>query len=142
MFDTCHFHPIFVHFPIALSMVGLGLELVRTFFCKTAAKLPCGELLLYFAAVSAVFALLTGFLFTASFSGKPLEMKNLHQLLAVLSTVALSATSLLYLLARYKKQNEKIFRMAGLMFYVVSAILTGATGYMGGNLVYTCMIGL
>ena len=142
MFDTSHFHPMFVHFPVALSMVGLLLEIVRFFYCKTDSKLPCGELLLYFAAVSAIFALLTGFLFTSSLSGKPLEVRNLHMLLAVFSTVSLALTSLFYLIARFGKQNGKTFRMVGLLFYTLSALLIGATGYMGGNLVFTYMIGL
>ena len=142
MLDSSHFHPMLVHFPIALTMVGMMLEVVRFFFCKSQSKLPTGELILYFAAVSAVFALLSGFLFTGTFSGKPLELRNTHQLLAILATVALSLTSLFYLLARFGKQNPKTFQLAGLIFYILSALLTGATGYMGGNLVYTYMIGL
>ena len=142
MFDTSHFHPMLVHFPVALSMVGLLFEIVRFFYCKTESKLPCGELLLYFAAVSAVFALLTGFLFTSSLSGKPLEVRNLHMLLAILATVSLLLASFFYLIARFGKQNRKTFRIAGLLFYTLSALLIGAAGYMGGNLVFTYMIGL
>ena len=142
MFDTSHFHPMLVHFPIALTMVGVALEIVRVFFCKTDTKIPCGELLLYFAAVSALFALLSGFLFTSTFAGKPLEVKNMHQLLAILSTVALTLASLFYLLNRFGKQKKNVFFITGLTFYILSAILMGATGYMGGNLVYTYMIGL
>jgi uncharacterized membrane protein len=142
MFDTSHLHPMLVHFPIALTMVGVLLEAIRFFFCKTETKLPCGELLLYFAAASAAFAFLTGFLFTSSLAGKPLEVKNLHQLLAVISTISLSLASLFYLIARFGKQRQSAYRMAGLTFYVMSAILMGATGYWGGHLVYAYMIGL
>jgi uncharacterized membrane protein len=142
MFDTTHFHPMLVHFPIALTMTGLLLEVVRFFFCKTETKLPSGELLLYFGAASAILALLSGYLFTGTFSGKTLEVRNLHQLLAVLSTIALSLTSLLYLIARFGKQKQNTFRMLGLTLYAISAVLIGATGYVGGDLVYTYMIGL
>ena len=144
MFDTNHFHPMIVHFPIALSMVGMAFEVVRFFFCKSepGSKFSCGELLLYFAAFSAILALLTGFMFTTAFSGKPLEVRNLHVTLAVLATVALSAASLFYLLVRFGKHSGKGFRIVGLLFYMLSAVLIGATGYMGGNLVYTYMIGL
>jgi uncharacterized membrane protein len=85
---------------------------------------------------------LSGYLFTGTFSGKTLEVRNLHQLLAVLSTIALSLASLFYLIARFGKQNKCTFRILGLTFYVMSAILMGATGYMGGTLVYKFMIGL
>ncbi|MCL2502189.1 MAG: DUF2231 domain-containing protein, partial [Bacteroidales bacterium] len=135
-------HPMLVHFPIALTLVGIVLELVRVVFCKTDAKLSSGELLLYMAAATAVFALLSGFLFTSTFSGKPLEVRNTHMLLAVLSTVALSLASLFYLLYRFGKQKKSIFSTIGLTFYVIAAILMGATGYMGGSLVYSYMIGL
>jgi len=142
MFDTSHFHAMLVHFPIALTLVGLGLELFRVFFCKAETKLPSGELLLYIAAVSAVFALLSGFLFTTTLAGKPLEVRNTHMLLAIIATCALSLASLFYLLGRFGKQKRSIFPTIGLSFYVMAAILMGAAGHMGGTLVYTYMIGL
>jgi uncharacterized membrane protein len=142
MFDTTHLHPMLVHFPIALAMAGALLEAVRFLFSKSETKLPCGELLLYFAAASAVFALLSGFLFTASFSGKPIEVRNLHVLLASLTTASLLMASFFYLLNRFGKQKRKITYLTGLAFYMLSALLVGATGFMGGNLVYTYMIGL
>jgi len=142
MFDTSQIHPMLVHFPIALAIVGVVLEVLRFSFRKSESKLPCGELLLYIAAVSAVVALLSGFLFTGSFSGKPLEVRNMHLLLASLSTASLLLTSLLYLFARFGKQGRTVFPKVGLTFYIVSAILMGATGHVGGDLVYTYMIGL
>ena len=142
MFDTSHFHPMLVHFPIALSMVGLLLEIIRFLFYKTESKLPCGELLLYLATISAVFALLAGFLFTATLSGKPLEVRNLHMLLGILATIALLLTSIFYLIARFRKENKKMFHMVGLLLYLLSAALSGATGFLGGKLVYTYLIGL
>ena len=142
MFDTTHFHPMLVHFPIALTMVGALFEAVRFVFKKTETKLPCGEVLLYLAAASAVITLLSGFLFTSTFSGKPLEVRNLHLILASLTTLVLVKTSFFYLLYRFGKQKRKLFYMSGLVFYMLSALLVGATGFMGGNLVYTYMIGL
>ena len=139
MFDI---HPILVHFPIALTVVGLGLELFRVFCRKTETKLQSGELLLYIAAVSAVFALLSGFLFTSTLAGKPLEVRNTHMLLAIFATCALSLASLFYLLDRFGKQNKSVFLSLGLTLYVMAAILMGAAGHMGGTLVYTYMIGL
>jgi len=142
MFNTSHFHPMLVHFPIALTMVGALFEIVRFLIKKPVTKLPCGEVLLYLATASAVITLLSGFLFTTSFSGKPLEVRNLHMLLAMLSTVVMLIASLFYLLDRYGKTKRRFFLMTGLAFYTLSALLVGATGYMGGNLVYTYMIGL
>jgi len=142
MFETSHLHPMLVHFPIALTMVGVVLELFRFFFPMKLSKPLCGELLLYFATISAVFAWLTGLLFTSSFSGTSLEVRNTHQLLAILSTALLVIASLFYLLDRFGKRKRKIFLTVGLAFYVLSALLIAATGYVGGDLVYTYMIGL
>ena len=142
MFNTSHFHPMLVHFPIALMMVGALLELVRFLTKKPVTKLPCGEVLLYFATATAVFTLLSGFLFTASFSGKPLEVRNLHVLLAILTTLVSLMASCFYLLDRFGKKKRKLFYLTGLAFFLLSALLVGATGFMGGNLVYTYMIGL
>jgi len=144
MFDTSHFHPMLVHFPVALALLGIVLELAHFFFFKNEKdlKFSVGELLLYFATISAIFAMLTGFLFTSTFSGKSLEVRNLHMFLAVLSTVTLSVTSLFYLFYRFVKQKGETFRIIGLLFYILSALLVGATGFIGGNLVYSYMIGL
>ena len=142
MFDTSHFHPMLVHFPIALTMVGALLEVVRFLIKKPETKLPSGEVLLYLAAASAVIALLSGFLFTATFAGKPLEVRNIHLILASLTTLALIMAACFYLLYRFGKQKRKLYYMSGLVFYLLSALLVGATGFMGGNLVYTYMIGL
>jgi len=148
MFDTSKIHPMLVHFPIALAIVGVVLELVRfyfhkpneAFFHKAEPKLPSGELLLYIATVSAVVAVLSGFLFTGTFAGKPLEVRNLHMVLAVLSTVALALASLLYIHARFVRMGRST--KLGLAFYVAAAILMGVAGHVGGDLVYTYMIGL
>ena len=143
MFDISQMHPMLVHFPIALTVVGVVFEVVRFFFRSTEPrKLPCGELLLYIASMSAVVALLSGFLFTGTFSGKPLEVRNTHLLFAAFSTAALLLASLLYLLAHFGKREWSVFQKIGLAFYVAAAILMGVAGHVGGNLVYTYMIGL
>jgi uncharacterized membrane protein len=142
MFDTSHLHPMLVHFPIALTMAGALLEIVRFFFCKNGTKWPCGELILYLASASAVLALMSGLFFTSTFSGKPLEVRNTHLWLAVASTVVLLLATLFYLLNRFSKPNRKIFHVSGLLLYALAALLVGATGFLGGNLVYTYMIGL
>jgi uncharacterized membrane protein len=142
MFDTNHLHPMLVHFPVALTMVGALLEVIRLFFHKTWAKWPCGEIILYLATISSVFALLSGLLFTSSFAGKPLEVRNMHLFFAMASTVVLLINSFFYLLNRFGKQDKKIFYIAGLLLYALSALLIGITGFLGGTLVYNYMIGL
>ena len=138
MFDTSHFHPMLVHFPIALAVVGLFFEVI--FYRKGNEKPVCGEFILYLAALSAIAALLTGLLFTSSLSGEALVMKNKHQLFAILSTVFLCLTSLAYLYQRFSKKNRQ--SLIGIGLYIISFVLIGITGFLGGDLVYSYMIGL
>jgi len=119
MFDTSHFHPMLVHFPIALAAVGLFFEVI--FFRKGNEKPVCGEFILYLAALSAIAALLTGLLFTSPLSGEALAMKDKHQLFAILSTVFLFLTSLVYLYRRFSKKSK--LSMAGIVLYLVSFVL-------------------
>jgi len=138
MFDTSHFHPMIVHFPIALAVVGLFFEVI--FYRKGNEKPVCGEFILYLASLSAIVALLTGMLFTSSLSGEALVMKNKHELFAILSTVFLLLTSAVYLYRRFGK-NEKL-NQAGMVLYIISFVFISITGFLGGNLVYSYMIGL
>jgi len=138
MFDTSHFHPMIVHFPIALAAVGLFFEII--FFRKGKEKPVCGEFILYLASLSAIVALLTGLLFTSSLSGEAFALKNRHELFAILSTVFLFLTSAVYLYRRFGK-NDKL-NQAGIVLYIISFVFVSITGFLGGNLVYSYMIGL
>ena len=138
MFNTSHFHPMIVHFPIALAAVGLFFEVI--FFRKGNQKPVCGEFILYLATLSAIVALLTGLLFTSSLSGEALAMKEKHELFAILSTVFLFLTSLMYLYQRFSKKDK--LNPAGIALYLISFVLISITGFLGGNLVYSYMIGL
>jgi len=138
MFDTSHLHPMIVHFPIALAVVGLFFEVI--FYRKGNQKPVCGEFILYLASLASIVALLTGVLFTSSLSGQALVMKEKHQLFAILSTVFLILTSLVYLYRRFSKKDK--LNIAGMSLYVISFVLMSITGFLGGNLVYSYMIGL
>ena len=138
MFDTSHLHPMIVHFPIALAAVGLFFELI--FYRKGNQKPVCGEFILYLASLAAITALLTGILFTSSLSGEAFVMKGKHQLFAILSTVFLFLTSVVYLYRRFSKKEK--LNLVGIALYFISFVFVSITGFLGGNLVYSYMIGL
>jgi uncharacterized membrane protein len=129
-----------VHFPIALVAVGLFFEII--FYRKGDAKPVCGEIILYLAFIAALAALATGMLFTRSFAGEALVMRERHAMLATLSTVFLFLTSAVYLYQRFGRKNKKKQTPAGLILYIISFALVSATGFLGGNLVYSFMIGI
>lgn len=144
MFDTSHLHPMLVHFPIALALLGCLFEIISTFVKKCDKSCRCGEYLLYFATASAVLSITTGFLFTGSFAGKVLEIRDLHMMLAVAATVVLCITTGFYIASNLSQDADRgaMLRKLGLIFYIISAVVVGATGALGGTLVYGYMIGL
>lgn len=142
MIDVTHIHPMLVHFPIALVMIGLLFEAMELFFLKEKKLCSCGEYILYFATISALASIISGVLFTDNFVGKPSEVKEIHELMAILSTILLCLTSFIYLIRRFKQIESNRLHMTGFTFYLLSAVLIAVTGYFGGNLVYTYMIGL
>lgn len=142
MIEVTHLHPMLVHFPIALAMIGLLFEVIQRFIVKGNNSSNCGEYILYFATCSAFASLISGVLFTGEFSGKASDVKEIHELMAIFSTILLSLTSLIYLISRFKRKESNSLRVAGFAFYLFSAVSISITGYFGGNLVYSYMIGL
>lgn len=142
MIDVTHIHPMLVHFPIALAMLGFLFEAIELFFMRGKQQRNCGEFILYFATLSAFAALLSGELFTSEFVGKPLEVKELHASFALISTILLSVSCVFYLVHRFLRKESKGMRTTGFIFYLLATISISITGYMGGNLVYSYMIGL
>lgn len=143
MFNVSHLHPMLVHFPIALAMVGLLFEAINLFFHKNEKlKNNCGEWILYLSTLSAVLALLSGLFFTGNFSGDAHSVKETHEAIAITATILLSLTSALYLYRRIRNSQSCTLHIIAFTLYLISALMIGITGYMGGNLVYSYMIGL
>lgn len=83
---------------------------------------------------------LSGDLFTAKMSGAAGDMRESHELVALISVVmAIVTLSLrIYLL----RKNNQINFLKGLafIFYAITAACIGLTGALGGTLVYSYMM--
>lgn len=140
MFDTSHIHPMLVHFPIALTLLGVllaGLQLYR----PEKFRFPCGEILLYFATASAILAASAGSLFTPNFTEATLaQAKNVHSTFAGI-TVTLLCTASAFYLGRYyfKKYTHQMLKL-GFILYVLAALSVAITGFLGGVLVYNDLL--
>ena len=64
MFDTSHLHPLLVHFPIALIIVGFFADVVFLFFKSEKCLSKTGFYLMVLGALAAIAAWTTGQLFT------------------------------------------------------------------------------
>lgn len=142
MFDMNHLHPMLVHFPIALAIVGFLFECVELFIKKNMQQCRYGEILLYLATLSALASVFTGALFTGTFLGKPGSIRDIHMIFAVIATFSLCITSIFYMINAFSKEKNEKNKKIGFFFYIISVLCIMVTGAMGGTLVYSYMIGI
>lgn len=141
MFDISHIHPILVHFPVALTLLGVLLESIAVWRRKSIDGCRCGEILLYFAALSAIVAAVAGGLFTPDFTNHTLaQAKNTHSSFAGVSVALLCVASAFYLSGYVVKKYKPILRNIGFIFYLLSALAVAVAGFLGGALVYNDML--
>lgn len=132
------FHPMVVHFPIALFISAFGMEILsimtkKESFHQTALQLYC------LAALAAPFAVLTG-LREADELHLRHPVLDLHKTFGLL-TMGLSLLSLptLWLL---KKKKKPYYRMVFFVFLLLVVSLVSLTGFNGGRLVYEYGVGI
>lgn len=142
MFDTSHIHPMLVHFPIALSLLGVVLELL-SLYKPDRFHYPCGEILLYFATLSAILAATAGSLFTPNFTISQLaQAKDIHSTFAGIGVTLLCIASACYISRYFFKKYAHSIRKVGFVFYLLAAIIVAVTGFLGGVLVYNDLLKL
>lgn len=140
MFDTSHIHPMLVHFPIALLLLGILLEAV-SLYKPGKFNHPCGEILLYFATLSAILAATAGSFFTPNFTvAKLAQAKNIHSTFAGITVTLLCVTSAFYVAKYIFRQYAPSIRRAGFLFYLLAAVAVAITGFLGGVLVYNDLL--
>ena len=117
MFNSDHFHPLIVHFPVALIIIGFFLDVISLFFNK---KEPClskaGFYLMILGTLAAVAGYLSGEFFTAEMSGAAGELKERHELFAKITMFVMIAASLLRIYLVWKKKDTRSPEMAGICF--------------------------
>jgi len=142
MFSTTHFHPMLVHFPIALIMLGFLAEFLSFFTKKELCFSKVAYYLLLFGTVSSLLAWLTGLLFTSEMSGSAGEVKSLHEIFAWTTLGLALLTSILKIWANQNKNTQTKLSWISSGLYALTALAVTITGYLGGNLVYNYMMPL
>lgn len=142
MFPTTHFHPMVVHFPIALIAVGFLSELFFLFYKKEICFTKMGFFLLLLGTTAAVVAWLTGDLFTSEMAGAAGEMRETHEALATVTVIISIITLAVRTWILIKKNESKNIRNIAFVLYALAAIAVSITGFLGGNLVYGYMMPL
>jgi uncharacterized membrane protein len=140
MIPSSHFHPMSVHFPIALVMLGFTAEIASLFIKKETAFSKFGFYLLIIGTIAALFASLTGIFFTSEMSGPAGEMKESHEQFARIALILLIATSTFRIILKTKNKESSGLKWLAFTLYALAVISLGITGFYGGTLVYNYMM--
>ena len=133
-------HPLIVHFPIALALVAVGAEWWRS-LTRQQGMSPLTRPLLWIAAVSAVFATVSGWINAAhEHDGDSSRTLELHRWIGTGTTVALIfiAWWCQALTALVIRPSAEALAQLGSFRWIalVGAIAVSVTGHLGGELVY------
>ncbi len=130
MISTSHFHPMLVHFPIALVTVGFFAELLSMYVKKEVCFSKLGFYLLLAGTISAIFALLSGLIFTDEMSGAAHDVLELHELFAFTTLGLLLVTSIIRTYLVIKKEEHKTLMKIAFILYALALYRLGALVFL------------
>lgn len=143
MFNSAHIHPMFVHFPIALLMVGFLADTVYLFFKKEKCLSKTGLYLLFLGTLAALVAYLSGnFLTTHPISGSIYNIFENHETFALLTLISALLTLTIRLYVVITKKEETQIKWMVYVFFAITAGLVSITGFLGGRMVYDFMLSI
>ncbi len=142
MFPISHLHPMLVHFPIALVVIGFIAELIYLFVKKEICLTKTGYYLLIIGTLAALAAWLSGELFTSDMQGVAEQVRETHETFAIITLILLLITASIRTFIVIKKVDNKTLTGIAFILYALAALSVSLTGFFGGNLVYTYMMPL
>ena len=143
MFNTAHFHPMIVHFPIALIIVGFFAEVVSLFYKKEKCLSRTGFYLLVLGALAAIAAWTTGQLFTDEpTQGAIVGIFEKHETGALITMILMIIGAAFRIWLVIKKKEETPLKWVAFTIYFLAFAAVCFTGFMGGTMVYDYMMPL
>jgi uncharacterized membrane protein len=143
MVDTAHLHPMIVHFPIALIMVGFLADVVSLFFKSERCLSKTGFYLMILGALSAIAAWSTGQLFTNEPSqGAIVKIFEKHETAALITMLLMISGSAFRIYLVIQKREESQLKWIVFGLYCLAFLAVTITGFMGGTMVYNFMMAL
>jgi len=140
--DTTHFHPMIVHFPIALILVGFLADVIFLFWKKEICLSKTGFYLMILGTLAAGAAFATGHLFTNEpGAGDIVSVFEKHETFALITLLLMTAGSALRLWSVIWKKQNPLINWTIFAFYLLGVISVSYTGFMGGDMVYNYMMG-
>lgn len=143
MFNTDHFHPMIVHFPIALITIGFFADVLSLFFKDEKCLSKTGFYLMVIGALAAIAAWSTGQLFTNEpTQGAIVDIFQKHETGALITMILIIIGSAFRIWLVMKKKEETQLKWIAFGFYFLAFAAVTFTGFMGGTMVFNFMIGL
>jgi uncharacterized membrane protein len=138
MFNINHLHPMIVHFPVALIIVGFITEVVSLFFKSEKWLSKTGFYLMLLGTLSAIAAWSTGQFFTNHpDEGEILSVFHKHETGALITMLSLIIGSAFRIWLLAKSKEETSLKWIVFVFYLVGFIAVAFTGLMGGIMVFS-----
>jgi uncharacterized membrane protein len=143
MFNTAHFHPMIVHFPVALILVGFLADVVFLFFKKEKCLSKTGLYLMVLGTLGAGAAFLSGHVFTTEpTDGAMVNIFEQHETLALVTLLIMAIGTIIRIFVQVYKKEQPFFQWLVFGLYFMGAISVGITGFLGGTMVMDYMMGL
>lgn len=136
MFTPTHLHAMFIHFPIALLIVGFVAEVISLFSKKEFFKTG-GLLLLVLGTLGTIASYLSGNAAGEGIEEGPLKnVMELHEQAATITLWLSIITAVVYLTFFIFKYRQRWVKIVSILLF--AAVIGGIarTGYLGGQLVY------
>ena len=142
MINTDHLHPVIVHFPVALIIVGFLAEVVSLFFKKEKCLSKTGFYLMILGSLAAIAAWSTGQLFTEEpTQGEILEVFEAHELGGLVTMLSIVAGTIFRIGLIAGKKEDTSLKWIVFAFYFLAFAAVSYTGLLGGRIVYNFMLG-
>jgi uncharacterized membrane protein len=133
-----HFHPLSVHFPIALLLVGFFLDVISLIFKKEKCLSRAGFYLMILGTLGAVAAYFTGEFFSKEMAGNTFftDKKETHELFAKTTMFIMLAASALRIFMVIKKKETGILKWIVFVLFFAGCLFVAYTGLLGGKIEY------
>ena len=144
MIPLSHFHPLSVHFPIALITVAFLFDVV-SLICKKEPWLPkAGYYLQILGMLAVIVAWGTGYFIagTTQMEGEAMQVKERHELFATLTLVAIIVATVARIILVYQNTENTVYKYIPFGLSFLSVIFVLLTAAIGGRLVIDFMIGI
>lgn len=142
MIPSSHFHPMLVHFPIAIITVGFLFDLLSLVFKKELWLPKAGYWLEIIGMAGAIFAFGSGYFFTSPMEGEAGIMRERHEFYATVTLISIIVATLFRIVVAYLDKETTNMKYLSLGLFFIAFVFVSITGYFGGSLVIDYMIGL